>query len=215
MPRHIAHPLHIGVRRVKGIPTSAETSRSHLEDGTHVSAATSRRRSCDSGLVRMTHAPDGSILDVGRKTRTIPPAIRSALDHRDEGYRFPGCGLKFCDAHHIEHWADGGETSLDNLLNLCRFHHTQLHRGCFHIHIEPPTEPQAESIVVFSSPSGEHIETRVFPQFPAQVAATAEAAIKAMAPQVDATTCIPSWFGESCDYGVAVEALLRRDGQFC
>ena len=78
---------------------------------------------------------------------------------------------------------------------------------------ESQAEPQAESIVVFSTPSGQQFETSVFPQFPAQVAVTAEAAIEVMAPHVDATTCIPSWFGDSCDYGVAVEALLRRDGQ--
>ena len=62
----------------------------------------------------MTHAPDGSILDVGRKTRTISPALRRALIERDGGCRFPGCRAGRCDAHHLKHWADGGETSLDN-----------------------------------------------------------------------------------------------------
>jgi uncharacterized protein DUF222/HNH endonuclease len=106
-----------------------EPGRSHLQDGTRVSAETSRRRSCDSGKVTMTHAPDGSILNVGRKTRTIPPALRRALDFRDRGCRFPGCGLRFTDAHHIKHWADGGETSLGNCLLLCGHHHRLLHEG--------------------------------------------------------------------------------------
>ncbi len=77
----------------------------------------------------MTHAPDGSILNVGRRTRTISPALRRALDFRDRGCRFPGCGLRFTDAHHIRHWADGGETSLSNCLLLCSHHHRLLHEG--------------------------------------------------------------------------------------
>jgi HNH endonuclease len=76
-----------------------------------------------------THAPSGSILSVGRKTRTISPALRRALEFRDRGCRFPGCGLRFTDAHHIKHWADGGETSLGNCLLLCSHHHRLIHEG--------------------------------------------------------------------------------------
>ncbi len=103
--------------------------RSHLDDGTRVAAETSRRLSCDASRVQVTHAPDGSVLDVGRKTRTIPPALRRALDARDRGCRFPGCGLHFTDAHHVKHWADGGETKLGNTLLVCRVHHGLLHEG--------------------------------------------------------------------------------------
>ncbi|HUP51263.1 MAG TPA: DUF222 domain-containing protein [Longimicrobiales bacterium] len=103
--------------------------RSELDDGTRVSAETSRRVSCDAGLVRMRHGPDGQILDVGRRTRTIPPALRRALEARDRRCRFPGCGLRFTDGHHVRHWADGGETSLSNTLLLCRHHHTLVHEG--------------------------------------------------------------------------------------
>ena len=74
------------------LQAEGEPGRSELEDGTRVAAETSRRISCDSGLVRIEHAPDGSILDVGRRTRTIPPALRRALEARDRGCRFPGCG---------------------------------------------------------------------------------------------------------------------------
>jgi len=100
---------------------------SELEDGTRVSYETSRRLACDAAVVRIGHARDGSVLDVGRKTRTIPPSVRRALEVRDRGCRFPGCGLRFTDAHHIKHWADGGETSLTNLLLLCGHHHRLLH----------------------------------------------------------------------------------------
>ncbi|HVR28712.1 MAG TPA: DUF222 domain-containing protein [Thermoanaerobaculia bacterium] len=85
-----------------------------------VSAETSRRLACEASRVTVRHDREGRVLDVGRKTRAIPPAMRRALSVRDGGCRFPGCGLKLCDAHHVEHWADGGATRLDNLLLLCR-----------------------------------------------------------------------------------------------
>ena len=69
------------------------------------------------------------VLSVGRRTRTIPPHIRRALEERDRGCRFPGCGSRFTEAHHVRHWADGGETSLSNLLLLCRRHHRAVHEG--------------------------------------------------------------------------------------
>ena len=80
---------------------------------------TSRRLSCDAGLVVMSHDSTGGVLDVGRKTRTVPAPMRRALDARDKGCRFPGCECRYTEAHHIQHWAQGGETKLDNLLLLC------------------------------------------------------------------------------------------------
>jgi hypothetical protein len=97
----------------------------------HVSAETSRRLACDASVIQMTHDPDGSVLDVGRRTRSIPPAIRRALGARDRQCRFPGCASRRCDAHHIEHWAGGGATRLDNLVLLCRRHHRAVHEGGF------------------------------------------------------------------------------------
>jgi hypothetical protein len=97
------------------------------ETATRVSAETSLRIACDTTLVVMSHGADGSVLDVGRKTRTIPPAIRRALAARDSHCRFPGCMARNCDAHHIRHWAHGGATRLDNLVRLCRRHHRAVH----------------------------------------------------------------------------------------
>ena len=79
----------------------------------------------------MHHDADGAVIDVGRKTRTIPPSIRRALAARDTGCRFPGCTSRRCDAHHVDHWADGGVTRLDNLVLLCRRHHRAVHEGGF------------------------------------------------------------------------------------
>jgi hypothetical protein len=111
-----------------GEEVSAETSAlfhahsSYLEDGPRVSAETSRRIGCDASIVRILEDENGEPLSIGRKSRLIPPAIRRALKARDDGCRFPGCTHKhFIDGHHIRHWANGGETSMENLVQLCRF----------------------------------------------------------------------------------------------
>ncbi len=104
-----------------------DPGRSEL-DGVRVSAETSRRMACDASLVRMVHR-DGQVVSVGRKTRTIPPHLRRALEERDRGCRYPGCGSRFTEAHHVKHWADGGETSLANTVLLCRRHHRLVHEG--------------------------------------------------------------------------------------
>jgi hypothetical protein len=76
-----------------------------LQDGTQVSAETSRRLACDASRVVMRHTRVGQVVEVGARTRTIPPALRRVLHHRDKGCRFPGCGLPFGQGHHIRHWA--------------------------------------------------------------------------------------------------------------
>ena len=88
-----------------------------------------RRITCDAGIIPMVLESDSEPLDVGRKTRTIPPALRRAIDHRDRHCTWKGCTapLPWGDAHHITRWADGGETSLDNLALVCRKHHTATH----------------------------------------------------------------------------------------
>ena len=105
---------------------------SHLENGPHVSAETSKRIACDCCKTDVEDDAHGEPLNIGRRSRTIPPAMRRALKARDGGCRFPGCtSHKFCDGHHIRHWSDGGETSLDNLVLLCRYHHRLVHEGGF------------------------------------------------------------------------------------
>ena len=76
-----------------------------------------RRRRAVAGGVVLRHAADGEVLDVGRRTRTIPTALRRALQSRDRNQcQFPGCSSRHCDADHVVHWADGGETQLSNLV---------------------------------------------------------------------------------------------------
>ncbi len=119
------------------LDSEREPGRSELEDGTRVSAETCRRMACDASVVQVRHGPDGSVLDVGRRTRTVPPAIRRALEARDHGCRFPGCGSRFTDAHHVMHWADGGGTKLDNLVLLCRVHHRLVHEEGWRVELNP------------------------------------------------------------------------------
>lgn len=107
-------------------------SGSHLEEGPHVTAETSRRLSCDCNVVPIRENAVGEPLSIGRRSRSIPAAISRALRARDGGCRFPGCThSRYVDGHHIRHWADGGATSLDNLVLLCRHHHRLVHEGGF------------------------------------------------------------------------------------
>ncbi len=105
----------------------AQPGQSVLEDGAHVSAETSRRLACEATRVELRHGANGQTVDVGRRTRTIPPALRRALEARDRGCRFPGCGVRRAQGHHIHHWANGGPTRLENLALLCGRHHRAVH----------------------------------------------------------------------------------------
>lgn len=91
-----------------------------------------RRLGCEAALVGVVQDGEGEILDVGRRTRAVPTAMRRALRLRDGGCRFPGCTQRrWVDAHHVVHWQDGGETKLSNLVELCRHHHRRVHEGAF------------------------------------------------------------------------------------
>ena len=114
-----------------------QPGQSVLEDGAHVSAETSRRLACDASRVVMRHDDDGRVLEIGARTRTIPPALRRALHHRDRGCRFPGCGVPFAQGHHLRHWAQGGPTTLSNLALLCRRHHRAVHEEGYQVEREP------------------------------------------------------------------------------
>ena len=95
---------------------------------------TVKRLCCDGSVISMLENADGEPLTVGRKQRTIPTAISRALQSRDGGCRFPGCNhTRFVDAHHVMHWANGGETSVGNLIQLCPRHHRMVHEGGYSI----------------------------------------------------------------------------------
>jgi hypothetical protein len=177
---------------------------SAFSDGKHVSAETSRRLACDAATVVMTHAADGSVLDVGRRTRTISPALRRALVRRDGGCRFPGCGLLLCDAHHVKHWADGGETSLDNTLLLCRFHHRLVHEEAFQLKRLPDGELE------FRRPDGRLLPDSWLP--PPSPVDPFEALVQRLEDggiEVDPHTSTPYWDGGPWELNEAVSWLLE------
>jgi hypothetical protein len=145
--------LHIHTE-VDVLKTEGEGAESELEGHGCVSAETSRRMACDSAVVHWHETPDGEALNIGRKSRSIPPATRRALQRRDGGCRFPGCiCTRFVDAHHIVHWADGGETNMNNLVLLCRRHHRLVHEGGFGVHCD------SAGATLFTYPDGRIMAT--------------------------------------------------------
>ncbi|MBC7679293.1 MAG: DUF222 domain-containing protein, partial [Pseudorhodobacter sp.] len=119
---------------------------SALDWGGVISGETTRRLACDATITPVTVGPLGQVLDVGRRTRTVNAPIWAALVVRDRECAFPGCDTPTsrCDAHHITHWADGGPTTLTNLVLLCRYHHQRVlhdqdHEDRWRVRIDEPT----------------------------------------------------------------------------
>jgi len=143
-------------RDLRTVTAASSDLLSHLEDGTRVSPETSRRICCDAGVSEVRLDAKGHPLDVGRRRRTIPPALRRALELRDRGCRFPGCPVRhFTAGHHVRHWAEGGETKLDNLLLLCRHHHRLVHEGGWRVRWQNRGNP-----IFFDPRGGPHFDGR-------------------------------------------------------
>jgi hypothetical protein len=177
--------LHVSAADLQGV--------TELGDG--ISAETCRRALCDSGVVPMLEDERGRTIDVGRKTRTIPPALRRALLARDGGCRFPGCtNRRFVDGHHIQHWIDGGATSLGNTALLCRRHHRYVHECGFTI------EKRGDDLV-FRDQRGEVVRPQAErPPISDYARLVADWFGPVAAPQ-------PGWDGERVDYDLCVSAL--------
>jgi hypothetical protein len=176
----------------------AGTAAATLEEGVALPAEAARRLGCDAAIVSLVER-DGEPVSVGRRTRSIPAAVARALRTRDRGCRFPGCGHeRFVDAHHIEHWAHGGETSLDNLVLLCRRHHQLLHEGGF-------TVGHEEGELVFR----DRWKTRV-DHSPPLTKGSVRDCVRSSAIEADVATIGPNREGEPLDYELAVFALADR-----
>jgi hypothetical protein len=177
----------------------------YLDQGPHVTAETSRRIACDASIVRLIEDEDGEPLSIGRKSRVIPPAMRRALRSRDEGCCFPGCtNTSYIDGHHIEHWADGGETSLDNLVQLCRRHHRLVHEGGFACEKDP------NGPVTFRDARHQTLGTYVLPTPLPDDATIEDWMVSHMQDvEIDETTCVPNWMaGDKMDWDLAVGHLF-------
>ncbi len=172
--------------------------------GIHVSADTARRLACDAATVTMRHGPAGEIRNVGRRTRTISPALRRALAARDGQCRFPGCRNRRCDAHHVRHWADGGATALDNLVLLCRRHHRAVHEEGFSVTLG------ADGEALFIRPDGRPLPAvPPPPRWTGLPLAPTNERLDRDDVAIGPNTATPAWRGERLDVGWAVGVLWR------
>ena len=177
----------------------------HIEAGTSLHPEAARRLGCDASLVRVIER-DGRPLSVGRRRRTVPAALRRALTMRERGCRFPGCGRTYgLDAHHVKHWAHGGETKLSNLVQLCRRHHRLVHEEGYSVQTEAAG-------FTFRDRDGRVIP-QVLPAPPGRESRVREAN-RTHAPNIDRETCMPISRGERMDHAMAVDGLLAADGAF-
>jgi hypothetical protein len=137
----------------------------------------------------------------GRKSRVIPPAMRRALQQRDTCCQFPGCSAnRYVDGHHIQHWADGGATKLNNLVLLCRHHHHKVHEGGFTLRRTSAGQLQ------FARPDGQ-----VIPPAPPLPRSNRELA------QLNAQNGLEigpqtgfSWQGDTLDLPMAIDGLVQH-----
>jgi 5-methylcytosine-specific restriction endonuclease McrA len=180
-----------------------QPGQSVLEEGGHVSAETSRRMACDASRVVMRHDDEGRLLEVGARTRTIPPALRRALLHRDRSCRFPGCHARVGEGHHVRHWAQGGPTTLGNLVLLCRRHHHAVHEEGYQVSRGP------DGTLAFHRPDGRPLpEVPPTGPVPADPIHTLHAQHAALGLRLNARTACPG--GERLDVGWALDVLHPR-----
>jgi hypothetical protein len=200
-------------RRVRPpVPDDAGQAVVELNDAAvDVSAETAQRIACDVSVVVMHHGANGAVLDVGRKTRTIPAAIRRALAARDSRCQFPGCTARRCDGHHITHWAAGGPTRLDNLILLCRRHHRVVHEDGYRV------VRDRDGTVTFVQPDGVRLDAAPAPVRAADEGAAPlgptlarlETAALTVAPHPSSSL----WDGEPLDIVWAIDVLREREAR--
>ena len=186
---------------VKSSDKSEEPLEARLREGPHLCEDTLHRLCCDASVIPIQKDDNGNVLDIGRKHRTVPTALRRALQHRDKGCCFPGCTThRHVDAHHIHHWGKGGHTKLENLVLLCRHHHRLIHEGGYQvIH-------RGGDCFEFYTPNGTLIPNAIQTTQPN---INVHRIARESNPDVSAETLIPKWAGDRMDLGMAVEGLLR------
>jgi len=179
-----------------------QPGQSVLDDGARVSAETSQRLACDASRVVMRHDDHGRLVEIGARTRTIPPALRRALHHRDRSCRFPGCGVRFGQGHHLRHWAHGGPTTLSNLALLCRRHHRAVHEEGYQVARGP------DGALRFRRPDGRPLPEVALPApVPEKPVEVLRMAHESQGLRLNARTACTGWLGERLDVGWAIDVL--------
>ena len=165
------------------------------QDATCIAPVAARRLACDAGVVEMEVDGRGTPLDVGRRVRTVSAQLKRALEHRDPTCKFPGCtNHLFTEAHHIEHWIDGGETKLSNLVRLCSFHHRFVHEYGYRIELDHDLLPR------FKTPVGTPVSEA---PMPSPGVLTHRATIT-----LETNAC--GWDGQPLHYDLIVGGLYRE-----
>jgi hypothetical protein len=236
---HRSASMNGGDRHLISVHVSAETLRDkeagccEIEEGPSIAAETARRLACDASVVAIIENEDGEPLSVGRRTRTISSPLRRFLNARDRGCRFPGCtNTRWVDAHHIHHWANGGETKPSNLVSLCRFHHRAVHEGRVRVvRCELPVDRSEAGCSAASAHNGQRRTENCLPDDGAiRFERPNGQSFDSVAPDhvhpfdwmqlptehegrgihINERTAATRWAGESMDYGLAVEVLLHQ-----
>ena len=184
-------------------PASAEAGT--LDDGTLLPRATVERLACDASVVTVVEDSRGNPLDVGRRRRTVPTALRRALQLRDGGCRFPGCTNTRTDSHHVVPWSRGGDTKLTNLVSTCRKHHRYVHELGFRV------EPRADGSFAFFAPAGWEVEpTPGNPPLGCDPVAALRERNASSGIAIDNETSLPRWDGTPADYDHIVYMLAAK-----
>lgn len=193
-------------------------------DGRWLPTEAAKCLSCDASLIVIEEDEVGNVLNIGRRSRIIPAGMSRALSVRDHGHcQFPGCcESRYVEGHHIKHWGDGGETKLDNLVTLCRYHHRELHKGNFYLSVKPEVcdsnanNPRFADRLVFS---------RCRKGLKGQPYAEGESIIEAnpacpnrnctelpwsICKDIGIKTAITHWLGERMDLEMAVDGLMSK-----
>jgi hypothetical protein len=191
VPGHPADP-------VPGHP--ADPARCHVEDGPAISVSTADMIGCTAALSWMRHGRGGEILDLGRRRRRPNAALRRAARERDKcRCRFPGCESRRVDLHHIQHWASGGHTKLDNLISLCKYHHMLVHDRGYLIIARPG------GAFAFSRPDGMSLPSS--PALPGPQGAIGDYHDADITPD----TILPAWYGERLNLDHAIYVCLANE----
>ncbi len=210
------------------IHAGADSSISANLDGHWIGLEAAKRLACDASLVVVEEDEVGNVLNIGRRSRIIPASMSRALSIRDDGHcQFPGCcESRYVEGHHIKHWAVGGETKLDNLVTLCRYHHRELHRGQFFLSLKAEAvdsglndskkgKSRFAERLCFSR-AGTGFDGHVYKEGEVVIEANPRNPVAArgvvlpgsVIGRVGISSAVTRWLGERMDLGMAVDGLL-------
>jgi len=193
--------LHINANAASIDCKVSQSDHCSIDNKRFLTQEVAKRLACDASISTVLEDDQGNVLNIGRRSRIVPRAMSHALRIRDGGCLYPSCCQNhFTDAHHIKHWAEGGETSMENLVTLCRFHHGLLHKGEYRLHRDESGD------LVFTNSRNEVITHSFFPQFPDNPGAD-----DCLDPDIDEHTARSKWLGDRMDIDHALQCMFQLE----